>query len=161
MGSGTVAGVPGLTPRVASAALALVTAAVERDHRFVAFTSNGWQSRAAGPSQWAGMGYANGITPFEVSPRDRLDEVCPRTAALPMGGTDCALPMLYATEHRLPVDVFVVLTDSETWAGVIHPSQALQQYRDRLDIPARLIVVGMVSNGFTVADPNDAGQLDI
>ena len=32
-------GVPNLTPRIASAAMALVTAATERDHTFVAFTA--------------------------------------------------------------------------------------------------------------------------
>src|SRR5262249_45268604 len=37
MGGGQVAGVPGLTPRVASAAMALVTAATEKRHAFVAF----------------------------------------------------------------------------------------------------------------------------
>jgi 60 kDa SS-A/Ro ribonucleoprotein len=26
---------------------------------------------------------------------------------------------------------------------------------------AKLIVVGMVSNGFSIADPNDAGMLDV
>ena len=29
------------------------------------------------------------------------------------------------------------------------------------DIPARLIVVAFTSNGFTIADPNDAGTLDV
>ena len=38
MGWGAVAGVPGLTPRVASAAMALVTAATERSPTFVAFS---------------------------------------------------------------------------------------------------------------------------
>ena len=35
-----------------------------------------------------------------------------------MGGTDCAQPMLYAKKKRLEVDVFIVYTDSETWAGI-------------------------------------------
>jgi 60 kDa SS-A/Ro ribonucleoprotein len=78
-----------------------------------------------------------------------------------MGGTDCALPMLYALERRLAVDVFVVLTDSETWAGEVHPCQALMQYRQKMGRPARLIVCGMVSNGFSIADPDDAGMLDV
>ena len=56
---------------------------------------------------------------------------------------------------------FVILTDSETWYGSIHPSQALQKYRQKTSIPAKLAVVGMVSNGFSIADPNDAGMLDI
>lgn len=161
MSSGTVAGVPGLTPRVASAAMALVTAAVEPRHAFVAFTSNGWQCKAAGLGQWAGMGYSNGITPLPISPRQRIDDVCNRTAGLPMGGTDCALPMLYATAERLDVDVFVVLTDSETWAGNIHPYRALAEYRQKFGIPARLIVCGMLSNAFSIADPDDAGMLDV
>ena len=59
------------------------------------------------------------------------------------------------------MDVFVVYTDSETWHGEIHPVQALRQYRERTGIPAKLIVVGMVSNGFSIADPDDAGMLDV
>jgi 60 kDa SS-A/Ro ribonucleoprotein len=39
--------------------------------------------------------------------------------------------------------------------------QALREYRQRTGIPARLTVVGMVSNGFTIADPNDGGMLDV
>jgi 60 kDa SS-A/Ro ribonucleoprotein len=83
------------------------------------------------------------------------------TSALPFGGTDCALPMLEATKHRWPVDLFVVYTDSETWAGQVHPAQALRQYRERMGILAKLVVVGMASNGFSIADPNDAGMLDV
>ena len=39
--------------------------------------------------------------------------------------------------------------------------QALEQYRQKFGIPAKLIVVGMTSNGFSIADPNDAGMLDV
>jgi 60 kDa SS-A/Ro ribonucleoprotein len=141
MTCGTVAGVPGLTPRVASSAMALVTAATEKDHAFVAFTS--------------------GLTPLDISPRMRLDSVLEKVSNLSFGGTDCALPMLYALERGLDVDVFVVLTDSETWAGKVHPVQALADYRAKRGIPAKLIVVGMVSNGFTIADPDDAGMMDV
>jgi 60 kDa SS-A/Ro ribonucleoprotein len=37
----------------------------------------------------------------------------------------------------------------------------LRQYRERTGIAAKLVVVGMVSNGFSIADPNDAGMLDV
>ncbi len=39
--------------------------------------------------------------------------------------------MLYALEKRLEVDTFVVYTDSETWAGTVHPDEALRTYRER------------------------------
>jgi 60 kDa SS-A/Ro ribonucleoprotein len=141
MNGGVVAGVPGLTPRVASSAMALVTAATEPQHAFTAFSES--------------------LVPLAISPRQRLDDVCALTNGLPFSGTDCAQPMLYALEKKLPVDVFAIYTDSETWFGSIHPAQALRQYRSAMGIPAKLIVVGMVSNGFTIADPADAGMMDV
>jgi 60 kDa SS-A/Ro ribonucleoprotein len=47
------------------------------------------------------------------------------------------------------------------YAGSIHPDEALRRYRERTGIPAKLVVVGMTSSGFTIADPNDAGMLDV
>lgn len=69
--------------------------------------------------------------------------------------------MVEAMKHGWPVDAFVVYTDSETWAGEIHPAQALRQYRERTGIAAKLVVVAMTSNGFSIADPDDAGMLDV
>ena len=34
-------------------------------------------------------------------------------------------------------------------------------YRDSMGFPSKLIVVGMVANEFSIADPNDAGMLDV
>ncbi len=155
MGSGVVAGVPGLTPRIASAAMSLVTAATERDHAFIAFTS----ASGGYGGQWGGG--ESGITALSISPRQRLDDVVAQIDKLPMGGTDCALPMIWATKHRVDVDTFCVYTDNETWAGNVHPAQALRAYRDARGIPAKLVVVGMTSTGFSIADPNDAGMIDV
>ena len=154
MDSGEVAGVPRLTPRIASAAMALVTAAVEPDHAFVAFTAGNY------PSMWGTGKRGSGIMTLDISPRQRLDDVCGKISGLPFGGTDCALPMIWALENRINVDVFTIYTDSETWHGAIHPMQALNKYRQKMGIPAKLIIVGMVSNGFSIADPNDRGAMD-
>ncbi len=69
--------------------------------------------------------------------------------------------MRYARRLGRAVDTFVIYTDSETWAGDIHPAEALRRYRQATGIPAKLVVVGMVANRFTIADPNDAGMLDV
>jgi 60 kDa SS-A/Ro ribonucleoprotein len=76
------------------------------------------------------------------------------------GGTDCALPMTWALKNRVGADAFVVYTDSETWAGG-HPVAALRKYRNKMGIPAKLVVVGMTATEFTIADPDDAGMLDV
>lgn len=156
MAGGEVSGIAGMTPRVAAAALGLVTAAVEPNHVIVAFQS------ASGKAQtWMTHHGDDGIVPLNISPRQRLDDVVKKTDNLPFGGTDCALPMLYASAKKLSVDAFVVLTDSETWAGDIHPTQALQEYRRETGLKSKLVVVAMTSNGFTIADPNDPGMLDV
>jgi len=156
---GSVAGVPHLSPRDASAALALVTAASEEQYEIVGFYAGrrGWNSDRKGP--WDFL--KNGLTPLAISPRQRLDNAVKAVTDLPFGGTDCALPMLYALAKEREVDAFVIYTDSETWAGDVHPAQALSDYRRASGIEARLVVVGMVSNGFSIADPADPGMLDV
>ena len=156
---GCVAGVPGLSPRDASAALALVTAATEKRYEVVGFTSGGLGFRALGRRILAGG--SHGLTPLAISPRQRLGDAIRTVSDLPFGGTDCALPMRYAQALGRKIDTFVIYTDSETWAGDVHPAQALRDYRQASGIDARLVVVGMVSNGFSIAVPNDPGMLDV
>jgi len=156
---GQVAGVPGLTAREASAALALVSAATEPRYETVGFFAGRSGFARQGRGRFAGR--SDGLTPLSISPRQRLDDAVKTVSRLPFGGTDCALPMLYAQSLEREIDTFVIYTDSETWAGGIHPVQALRDYRRASGIDARLVVVGMVSNGFSIADPADPGMLDV
>lgn len=77
------------------------------------------------------------------------------------GGTDCAIPMTHATDKRIPIDAFIVYTDSETYAPTVHPQVALEQYRKTMGIDAKLIVVGMASNCLSIADPKDKNTLNL
>lgn len=144
-----------LSAREASAAMALITAATEPECEFIAFS--------AGAHGYGGMhgGGEPGITRVNLSPRMRLAEVIKRIEAIPMGGTDCALPMLWAARNKLNVASFITYTDNETWAGHIHPAQALRQYRSEFVADAKAVVVGMTSNSFTLADPDDRGMMDV
>lgn len=127
--------------RVAAAAMAMATARVEPSYQITAFCDQ--------------------IVPISIRPNQTLGQIVAETSALRFGATDCAAPMLWAMKNKLEIDTFVVYTDSETWAGGASPCRALRQYRDKTGIPAQLIVVGMVSNGFSIADPTDAGMLDV
>lgn len=111
---------------------------------------------------WTFTGRFN--TGFEECPfnaRTRLDEALRYTRSINGGGTDCSMPIVVALQNKIPVDVFVTLTDSETNYGSIHPTQALKMYRDKMGINAKMITVGMTSTSISIADPEDAGSLDI
>ena len=155
MTCGTIAGVPGLTPRVASAAMAMATARLEPEYAVVGFAA------ATGLSGSLSANGIDGIRPLGISPRQRLDDVLKAVENLPFGGTDCSLPMIWAQKNRIEVDTFIVYTDNETWAGKMHPFQALREYRQAMGRPARLVVVGMTATRFTIADPTDPGMLDV
>lgn len=130
-----------LTPREASAALAMVALHQDPDSYPCAFSTS--------------------FTPLNLSKGMRLDTVIKKISNLPFKGTDCSLPMVYALQHGLKMDSFEIYTDNETWAGAIHPHQALKKYRDSMGIHSKLIVNGMTATQFTIADPKDAGTLDV
>ncbi len=140
MGWGQVAGTP-LTPREAAMAMALVTRAREAETHLRAFT--------------------NRLVPLTLPASARLATAAAAVRNLPFGATDCAQPMLTALDEGLEVDAFVVYTDNETWFGRVHPMEALARYRDRTGLPAKLIVVGLTATGFSIADPEDGGALDV
>ena len=102
-----------------------------------------------------------GFVDLGIGSTDTVDSVMNKVQKRNFGGTDCALPMLYASANNIMVDVFIVLTDNETWAGSIKPAQALVQYRQTHNPNAKLVVVAMTGNKFTIADPNDADMLDV
>lgn len=138
--TGTVAGSP-LAPFQASAAMAMTVVRTEPTYHTMAFSG--------------------GFVPLALTPSQRFDDVMRTMSNMPFQRTDCAVPMLRAAANRVPVDTFVIYTDNETWSGGVHPFQALENYRQAMGIPARLAVVGMTSTGFSIANPRDAGMLDL
>ena len=89
MDGSIVAGLPFLTAREASAAMALVTARVEPHHEFVA--------------------YSHELVPVSISPRQRLDDVVKSLRAIPMGGTFCHLPIKDALTGGKEIDAVLDL----------------------------------------------------
>ena len=75
-------------------------------------------------------------------------------------GDETRIAPILAHHARLKERSRIVHTSNVVGMDV-KPSQALRRYRAQAGLPARLAVVGLVSNGFTIADPADAGMLDV
>ena len=106
-------------------------------------------------------GFADGLRPLKITAKTTLNEAFREVAASNFGGTDCSLPMLDALQKNIYVDTFVVITDNETWAGRTHPVQALREYQNKINKNAKLVVIGMTSTGFSIADPSCPEMLDV
>ncbi len=139
---GQVNGIPGLACHAASAAMALVTAKSEPHYHII--------------------GVDTAIRHLNISPTQHLDDVVRILMAHRGGGTNLALPIEYAMQHSLEVDAFVIYTDSESWAGrLYHPVQALNEYRRRTGIAARMINVQMTATQVTNNDPDDGLAMEV
>jgi len=137
-----VNGASNITCREAAAVLAMVTLRTE---------------------PWAAIyGFDHKFRDLGITASDSLEVASGKTYSPNFGSTNCSLPMQFAEEQKWKVDCFVVLTDNETNQGRNHPSQALQNYRNKMGIPhAKLVSCGMTATGFTIADPADRGMLDV
>jgi 60 kDa SS-A/Ro ribonucleoprotein len=98
---------------------------------------------------WGVYGFSTSFMPLQISPGMRLDAVARYMSRLPFGGTDASLPMQWAAQTRTEVDTFAVYTDYETWAGTMHPHEALENYRQKMGINARMQMVAVAPNEYS------------
>lgn len=133
--------IPGMSARLAAAAMALVIESTEENTHI--------------------MGFSTKFIDLNINSKMRLEDVVKKMSGLPFSGTDCSLPMQYALKNKIDVDAFVVITDNETWAGSIHPSVALREYRQKMGRDAKSAVLATSVNDFTIADPKDKGMMDM
>ncbi|XP_034312760.2 RNA-binding protein RO60 [Magallana gigas] len=146
------------------AAMEMVTVRAEQDSDAVDYPGNPLPQHVNVPNHRDLSTENTTLIPIPISPQDDLDEVLKKCSPsrLPPVTADCAAPLLDAIKKKKKYDVFVVYTDSEPNAGVIHLSEAIKRYRTVTGITdARLIVCQLVSNGFSLTDPDDPLTMDI
>ena len=136
-----------LTCRDASIAMALLYLETEKDVSAVAFSNE--LTDLIAPSR------------FQIRRGMTLDQALAATNGMAFSSTNCVLPIHHAIKHNLQIDAFIIITDNETYAPSEHPQNALVRYRELTGIQAKLIVLGMTGNCFTIADPTDRNTLNL
>jgi len=144
MGWSTCHGLP-VTPREVAAAVAVAFYGANPDNvSVIGFT-----------------GGANGVTKLAIEDHATVKSFADYTHGLPMGGTDCALPFIWAKAKKMDFDAVIVITDNETWAGDKHVDVAKAEFAKSVGHAVKLIVVGATATPFTIGDPNDPDVLNI
>ncbi|TRY66104.1 hypothetical protein DNTS_035592 [Danionella cerebrum] len=100
------------------------------------------------------------LVPCAISANMTLMEAAEVLIQAPVPGTDCALPITWASENEKTVDVFIIFTNNRC-TGTENPADALKMYRQKSGVFSKLIVCGLASKHLCVADPEDCGMLDI
>lgn len=109
------------------------------------------------------LGFTTTVTPIDFRKVSTIADAVKLSEELArhMGGTDCAALINRAAAQSIPVDVFMLYTDNETWAGRNHPYQALQDYRRKTGINAKLVIHAFTATSHTIGDISDPGTLDL
>ncbi len=141
MHGGQVLGTPGMSPAIAASAMAMTFLRTEPNVVNVAFSHK--------------------LVNYPLLKTDTLDQAVKKMSGIPFGSTDCSLPIIEAQRQGEKFDVFVILTDNEVNASKVAPAKALKEYRKAMGVDAKLIVIAFSHSGFSIADPNDPGSLDI
>ena len=146
--SSPVLGSKVLTCRDASIAMALLYLETETNVSAVAFSNT--LTDLLAPSSRNRL--TRGMT---------LQQALAATNGMAFSSTDCVLPIQHAIKHNILIDAFIIITDNETYAPNEHPQNALIRYRELTGIQAKLIVLGMTGNCFTIVDPTDRNTLNL
>lgn len=108
------------------------------------------------------LGFCDSLVDLNITPTMSLYDAQLAIQRSNFGRTDCAQPMIWAKKNKIDVDCFATYTDCETYAGSVHPFQALKEYRNAMQKPnAKSIFVATTATNFTLAGPSDPGSLNI
>ena len=105
-------------------------------------------------------GFSTQFVDLGITAHDRLLTVLEKTRDHNFGGTDTSVAIEWAAQHDLEVDVFVILTDNETWAGDRHTCEVLNRYRRKMSLPSKLGVVAFTGTARTIGDTEDLNTMD-
>jgi 60 kDa SS-A/Ro ribonucleoprotein len=142
-----------ISASTAAAAMALTLARIEPRATVVHFDTD--------VVKIVGITSRTGIASIESTAGGGTDVSSPLRWALG-DGTQSSRRYPYGALGRQPLaatpqnyDAFVILTDSESWAGHGHTSQVLEAYRQKINPKAKLVCCSMAANGANVVDSED------
>ena len=140
MSSGVVDSV-GLSCCEIATAMALVTAKAEKNYEI--------------------RGFANDFRYLGITAKDTFSSALKKSTNQNFGGTDASVAYDWMIKNKFKADVICFWTDSESWAGNQHPSEALAQYRKKINPDIKAVYVTLAPYQLTLVDPNDPLSWDM
>ncbi len=131
----------GLTCCEIAATMALVTAKAEKNYMI--------------------RGFSTQFVDLKITAKDSFSSAVNKTSNQNFGGTNAAVAYDWMIKNKFKADVICFWTDSESWAGNKHPSQAIAEYRQKVNPNVKAVYVTLTPYQITLVDPKDPLSWDL
>jgi 60 kDa SS-A/Ro ribonucleoprotein len=106
-------------------------------------------------------GFSTKFIDLDITRSDSFSSAIRKASNQNFGGTDASAAFDWMIKNNCYADVICLWTDCESWAGSKHPTQALAEYRQKVNPNAKAIYISLVPNNITLVDPQDSNSWDI
>lgn len=106
-------------------------------------------------------GFATEFRELDITAKDSFSSAVRKASNQNFGGTDASVAYEWMIQHKFKADVVCFWTDSESWAGYQHPSQALAEYRKKVNPDVKAVYVTLTPYQITLVDPQDPLSWDL
>lgn len=106
-------------------------------------------------------GFATEFRDLQITKRDSFGGAIAKASSQNFGGTDASVAYDWAIKNKFKADVFCFWTDCESWAGRKHPTQALAEYRRKVNPQAKAVYVTLAPSNISLADSQDGMSWDV
>jgi 60 kDa SS-A/Ro ribonucleoprotein len=106
-------------------------------------------------------GFSTEFRDLGITAKDSFSSAVKKSSNQNFGGTDASVAYDWMIEHRFFADIVCFWTDNESWAGNKHPSQALAEYRKKINPDAKAVYISLTPARLTLVDPQDSNSWDL
>jgi 60 kDa SS-A/Ro ribonucleoprotein len=106
-------------------------------------------------------GFAENFRDLNISAQDSFSSAIAKANNQNFGGTDASVAYDWMIKHKFKADVVCFWTDCESWAGRRHPSQALAEYRRKVNPNVKAVYVTLAPYQISLVDPQDPLSWDM
>ena len=106
-------------------------------------------------------GFSTKFIDLGISRRDSFSSALKKASDRNFGGTDASVAYDWMIKNKFKADVVCFWTDNESWAGRKHPSQALAEYRRKVNPNLKAVYVTLAPYRISLVDPKDNLSWDL
>lgn len=100
-------------------------------------------------------GFSTSFIDLGITKNDSFSSALKKASDRNFGGTDAATAYNWMIKNKFKADVVCFWTDNESWAGNKHPSQALAEYRGKVNPNIKAVYVTLAPYRISLVDPQD------